>query len=342
MATIFRDYVAEAQFILKSYPIKPNIIKQTQYDSKKAVWFVKTNENSYALKRYTLTKEKWSNIISAYYFLFQKGFNIAPLIVTNSFKPWIVSDNNFYILTNWVKGDLPNFENIDDILKITKSIANLHLYSKEYTPQTREYKDNNIELKRKQGLLLEYKYEAENQKNDEFSLLYLKHFEYFFESWENTSQNFNKSAYKKLIKNLDTMPCLCLNSFAPLNFSLDTSENIWILHLDKIHIDLPVLDLRQFIFKIMYTNDCWDKKVLSQIMKKYLEIYPLTEEELNLLLIDLQIPHLFFNISTRYFLFPASKTTQATLTKILHKAIKLEKEKKLVLKDFWELIKTSD
>lgn len=342
MTTIFQDYVAEAQIILKNYPIKPNLIKQTQLDSKKAVWYVKTDENSYALKRYTLTREKWSKIISAYYYLFRKDFNIAPLIATNDFKPWIISDNNFYLLTNWVKGDLPDLTNIKDIIKITESIANLHLHSKEYTPQTREYEDTDIELKRKHGLLLEYKYHAENKKNEEFSLIYLKYFEYFFNSWEAALQKLAKSNYKELVKNLDKDPCLCLNNFTPSNFSLDANNNLWILHLDNINIDLPISDLRQFICKIMYVNGAWDKDIFSQIMESYLKIYPLTKEELKLLLIDLQVPHMFFNIATNYFLLSIDKAAASTLTASLNKAIALEKEKPLILNDFWKLIKPSD
>lgn len=336
--SILRDYVAEAQFILKNYPIEPMIVKQHQYNNKKAVWFIKTKDHSYALKRYTLTKEKWEKIISAYYYLYQKEINIGSLIVSNNYKPWIAHNNNYYILTSWVKGSLPDFTNPQDITKLTKNIANLHQQSKEYTPSTRDYKDKCSEIQRKQGLLLEYKYEAENTSKESFSRIYLKNFKHFFDIWEDGTNNYCNSTYEKCMKKLKEKPCLCLNSFSPQNFSLDKDGNLWTLHLDKICIDFPTTDLRQLLFKIMYINEDWNEEIFSKIIKNYMKVNNLTKDELKLLLTDLEMPHLFFNISSHYYLFPNNTAYKAKLTTNLTNAIELESKKTKLLQKFWELV----
>lgn len=332
------DYVAEAQLILKYYPVQVLLLKKYHCENNKAVWFVKTHDKNLALKRYDLTKEQWNKMISVYYFFSQNGVNIAPLVTTKDYKTWVSWGNKYYILSNWVKINNPDFKAMSDIIKLTQGVANIHLCSKNYSPKSRDYKDKYTEIRRKQGLLLEYRYEAENNLTDSFSQIYLQNFQYFFDLWESIGIAFKNELYDKWLSMINKQPCICLNSFSPQNFSLDNNSKLWLLHLDNVCIDLPILDLRQLLFKIMYIREAWDEQIFINILKEYLKIYPLNNDQLTLLLADLKTPHLFFNVATNYFLFSNNEQIKNRLTNSLLKAIKLEKEKINLLKNFWNFL----
>jgi len=333
--SIIKDYVAEAQLIIKKYPV---------HTSKKAVWFIKTHYQNYALKRYLLDKEQWKFMISAYKYLSQEVNNVAPLINTKDNQPWVTHDNHYYMLTNWVKGHMPNYDNKTDLEMLTHGIANLHIASQEYKPYNKEeYKANKLggwsdEIRRKQGLLLEYKYEVENQTSEKFSKIYLKNFQDFFELYEEVAEVFESSIYKEWVKKIEKNPCLCVNSFSPKNFSLGEEKKVWLLHLDNICIDLPARDLRKLLFKVMYLKGKWCAETLAMIMKNYLQLYPLSENELRVVIAELKAPHLFSNITSRYFLDKNCQWSKEKFTNHLIKAIKLENQKLNILARFWKIL----
>lgn len=341
--SIIRDYVAEASTVLKKYPIQAFFIKKYQYRTKKAVWFVKTNQKNYALKRYLLDKKQWDMMISTYNFFSKEVNNVAPLINSKDDKPWVIYDNNYYILTNWVKGETPDYTNPDDLTKLVQGIAKLHLAARNYKETQKDNIDKHLgrwplETRRKQGLLLEYKYEAENRISEAFCKLYLKHYQNYFELFEEVAEIFESRLYQKWVNKVKETPCLCVNGFSPQNFSLGEKENFWLLHLDNICLDLPAKDLRKLIFKTMYIKGKWCPETFSLIMKIYLELYPLTRDELKVLLAELKAPHLFVNITTKFFLNRKPHWSKEKFNSYLIKAIKLEQNKLDVLNRFWHLI----
>ena len=124
------DYVADAQLVLKKYPINLFLIKKYQFQDKKAVWFIKTSKDLLSLKRYALDEQKWQAMISAYDFLSKKGGNISPLIYTWDNKPWVYSKDYYYILSPWVKGKPANYLNQENVISIAQAAAKIHSLSK--------------------------------------------------------------------------------------------------------------------------------------------------------------------------------------------------------------------
>src|SRR5690554_4583884 len=115
--TIYRDYVKDASVVIKQYPISVLLIKKHQYRTDKAVWFIKSKNKNYCLKRYNLNKDQWQIMISAYNYLSKEVNNVAPLIETINKEPWTVYNDSYYILTNWVKGRKPNLNSLEDLIK---------------------------------------------------------------------------------------------------------------------------------------------------------------------------------------------------------------------------------
>ncbi|MFZ5942974.1 MAG: CotS family spore coat protein [Bacillota bacterium] len=341
--SIIKDYVADASKILKEYPVQSLFIKKYLYKSRKAVWFIKTHQKNFALKRYSLDEKQWAVMISAYNYLSKEVNNVAPLINTKSGNLWVKDNQNYYILTNWVKGKTPDYKKQDDLTKLTQGIAKLHLAAKDYRAEDLEKGNGNLGLwplntRRKQGLLLEYKYEAENNNSESFAKLYLKHFQKFFDLYEDVAETFENKIYQQWVDKVKQNPCLCVNGFAPHNFSLGEKGNFWLLHLDNICLDIPARDLRKLIFKSMYIKEDWSPETFSLIMGNYLKVYPLAKDELKILLAELKSPHFFFNITTRFFLNQNSSWSNETFNKLLIKAIKFEQKKLEVLSRFWQLL----
>ncbi|NLW23728.1 MAG: CotS family spore coat protein [Clostridia bacterium] len=344
MNDFVKDYVADAQVVLKSFPIVAFSIKKYQFLPKKSVWFVKTNQKNYALKRYLLNEEQWQFMISAYDRLSQEKIKyVAPLTKTKSGQLWIKYNGYYYILSDWVKGTVPDYTNERDLSMLAQGIAQLHLTSPSYNLPYKEHAEKNLgrwpeEMRRKQGLLLEYKYEAENESSVFFSKLYLRNYQIFFELFEEAAKTIESPLYSHWVKKIKKNTCLCINGFSPRNFSLGKEDTVWFLHLDNICIDLPARDLRKLLFKVMYINNTWDPHLFSLILRDYLQIHPLTTDELKVLLAELKAPHLFLNIASKYYLNRKPKWSKELFNSILTKTLRLEYEKLEVLKKFWQLI----
>jgi len=216
--SIYKDYVKDASFVIKKYPIYVLLIKKHQYRSDKAVWFIKGNNKNYALKRYLLDKDQWQIMISAYNYLSKEVNNVAPLISSINNEPWVIYDGCYYILTNWVKGKRPDYTNPDDLIKLTRGIAQLHRAAKDYEIPKVIRIDKHLGnwpllTRRKQGLLLEYKYEAEADSTDSINKLYLKHYQKYFELYEEVAEVFESKLYDKWVEKIRKAPCLCVNGF---------------------------------------------------------------------------------------------------------------------------------
>lgn len=340
---IYKDYVKDASKVIKQYPIQIQFIKKYQYRTDKAVWFIKGNDKNYALKRYLLNKIQWQKMISAYNFLSQEVNNVAPLINTRANEPWVIYNNCYYILTNWVKGTKPDYSNLEDLTKLTRGIAQLHQAAKSYSaPETTQIAKNlgtwPLITRRKQGLLLEYKYEAEADSSDIFNRIYLKHYQRHFELFEEVAEVFESKLYQHWVNKIIKSPCLCVNGFSPHNFSLGEKGTLWLLHLDNICLDLPARDLRKLIFKTMFMKKNWCVETFSSIMQNYLAIYPLSKDELRVLLAELKAPHLFLNVTTNFYLNQKPHWTKDKFRTLLVESINFEQNKIELLHRFWQLI----
>lgn len=340
---IIKDFVADASTVLKHYPVQTLFIRKFQYSSKKAVWFVKTNKANFALKKYELDDKQWKSMISAYIYLSKEVNNVAPLLTTKDNKLWVKYKDSYYILTNWVKGFTPQYTNNENLTKLTQGIAFLHCAAQNYQAQHMENKEKflgrwPIDTRRKQGLLLEYKYEAENISKQNFPKLYLKHYQRFFELYEEIAEVFEDKSYQQWVEKVKQHPCLCVNGFSPHNFSLGENNNLWLLHLDNICLDLPARDIRKLVHKTMYLKDQWCPETFSLIMTNYLKIHPLSQAELKILLAELKSPYLFFNVATNFFLLGQKKCPPEEYEKLLVKALKFEKGKQDMLARFWHLL----
>ena len=84
----------------------------------------------------------------------------------------------------------------------------------------------------------------------------------------------------------------------------------------------------------MYINNTWDPHLFSLILRDYLQIHPLTTDELKVLLAELKAPHLFLNIASKYYLNRKPKWSKELFNSILTKTLRLEYEKLEVLKKF--------
>lgn len=341
--TIYRDYVKDASIVIKKYPISVYLIKKHQYRTDKAVWFIKSNNKNYCLKRYLLNKEQWEIMISAYNYLSREVNIVAPLINTMNDELWVTYNDSYYILTNWVKGRKPDYNNFEDLIKLTRGIAQLHKAAKNYSmpdiPKIGKNLGNwPLMSRRKQGLLLEYKYEAEADLSDTINKYYLKHYQIFFELFEEVVEVFESRLYKEWVNKIKNSPCLCVNGFSPGNFTLGENNSFWLLHLDNICLDLPARDLRKLIFKAMFIKKTWCKDTFTTIMQNYLEIFPLSKDELQVLLAELKAPHLFFNITTNYYFKQKPNWSKEQFKNLLVDAIKFEQNKIDLLSHYWQLI----
>ena len=72
------------------------------------------------------------------------------------------------------------------------------------------------------------------------------------------------------------------------------------VNFDKMHYDIQVKDLYQFLRKVLEKNN-WDSSLGTMIMDTYLSVRTLSEEERRVLYAMLTFPEKFWKISNRYY-----------------------------------------
>ena len=73
-----------------------------------------------------------------------------------------------------------------------------------------------------------------------------------------------------------------------------------VVNFDKMHYDIQVKDLYQFLRKVLEKNN-WDSSLGTMIMDTYLSVRTLSEEERRVLYAMLTFPEKFWKISNRYY-----------------------------------------
>ena len=129
------------------------------------------------------------------------------------------------------------------------------------------------------------------------------------------------SCYEDWVKEIGPYGYMCHQDYGRGN-ALQTKNGVYILDLDNLAYDLPIRDVRKMLTERMKTNEAWDWKQFKQLISAYTSILPLTDEQMNLLYIDLLYPH-FFHSAAKYRF---KKGTTGSLKK-LGKAYRFEKEK---------------
>jgi spore coat protein I len=290
---------AEAQRVIEQFQIKGqcSIIRdQIKIDTgnnlkciKKANYNIERLMFIYELKEYVAKKG----------FSFIDRFDIAP-----DDKPYIMYNNEIYVLTDWIEGRECNFDNISDAKAAVETLALLHKCLLGYVPSSgikvrSELGNLPALLKKRSEEFLKIKKIAKKGKN-RFDYLYMENVDFFLEKSLNSLEIINSDIYRVLVDKAEKEMEFCHRDYSYHNLIINRVGNFYVLNFDFCCQEIRTHDIVSLLRKIM--SECnWNVEVAINVINWYDVVSKLDKYEMKIIYALLEYPQKFWRIANRYY-----------------------------------------
>lgn len=296
-----------------------------------------TDKGTMLLKEFHGSKERAKFLYDILEFLHSRGLpteTIVPARAGDVFAKDEINDT-IYLLKNGYLGKECDVRSRDDILSAVKKIAEFHILTKGYEKEIPdflkadknsllvEYERHNRELKKVKNYI-----RNKNKKND-FEILFMK----VYESYKTQANEVTKQLKSQMERlNEDLAARMWGISHGECNqHNVIFSQGEWVLvNLEKISYDVMVMDLANFIRKIMEKHN-WNMGLGMELITAYDSVRKLLPEELEQLYFRLAYPQKYWKIANHYCSSNKAWISGRDIEK-LQKIIEQETERKQFLK----------
>ncbi|MGE5472621.1 MAG: CotS family spore coat protein [Ignavibacteriales bacterium] len=337
----------EVQEVLEKYNFNVTDIKLESYKGKKGVWWIDTKEGMKILKKQPNSKETIEFIVSALNYLRNKGVQIPRIIENNQDCKYTVLNSDYYILSEAIIGERPDYNKRHELKVMVRGLAKFHNASIGFIPPNdckpkvhlgnliKEHKENINKLE------TFYNEEKQMENHNSFGTKILEEFPHFYDRMQSSIKQLNESCYIEWTGRMSSLGCLCHQDFAAGNLVLDKEGNLFILDTDSITIDIPIRDIRKFLNKVMKKSGRWDYDLAKTILLWYQEINPLDYEQWLILKSELEYPHLFSGIMSKYYEQREKSWTEQKYLSRLKEMCEIEKLAEQIINNFESIIPTT-
>ena len=277
-----------------------SMVKFKDTDKQRAVFKVKTQDNSYCLKKVYYDEANLLFVYSAMEWLYRNNLNVPRLLPSKNDSRFVLFNNMIFILTPWIDGDKCDFDNTNHINLSCQTLGKIHKVSKNFFPIEGSTKREGIEdfhlsINKHFNQLLENANYANNIK-DKFSNIYLDNLEYNL-NLAKLSLEISSTIYPK-----ELSTSLCHGDYVNKNIIINSKDNVFIIDFDKCKYDYSAYDLSYFLRRLLKrptTN--WDTKVTIDVLNSYLKENSLTPSDFKYILAYLSFPQKYWKISRDYY-----------------------------------------
>ena len=325
------------QFMAENYPdFKVLEMEVLQGGGIKTVWKAVTAEGTFCLKRIRKPLPVVESTTAAQVYLANKGALVADIIPTKEGNRFFVYEGYAVVLYSWVDGtDLEMEENKEHLISGLKGLAQFHKDSVGFVPPEGSNFYNRMGKwpEHYEGMLNEFKEwkEAAKSEDTSFNRIYIKIADNIIFMAEKALALLNSSCYSKWVEEIGDRGFLAHQDYGKGN-ALATEKGVYVLDLDNLAYDIPIRDIRKLIFKRMKELGNWDRTELEELIHVYTSVNPLTEEQIQLIYIDMLFPDKFYGYVKKPFRMGETGDAQKLI-----KTYKLEADKMPVLKQVLKL-----
>lgn len=289
-----------AETVLKEYGITPESLAMVQGGSIKTVWKLSSNGRQLCLKRLKQTIDKAEFSVNAQIYVRNSGGKVPGIILNKYGRPITEYRGQLFVLYEWIKGSDLNFDNPAELKQAVQGLASFHAASKGYVPQERarvstklgKWPEQYVSIKNK---LTEWKKTALSNGSNPAHQAYSNCADSVIGIAERAIALLEKSKYSRLTEEGSASIVLCHQDFGRGNV-LEAPDGVYVLDLDGVTYDLPARDLRKIIGKLADNAGYWSVETIRNILGWYTEKNPLSEDEKEILYIDLMFPHRFYGL----------------------------------------------
>lgn len=286
--------------VLKEYGITPGSLAMVQGGSIKTVWKLSANGRQLCLKRLKQTIDKASFSVNAQIYVRQNGGKVPGIIPNKSGQPITVYRDQLFVLYEWISGNDLDFAVPEQLKQAIEGLAEFHAASKDYIPEDQsristklgKWPEQYGSIKNK---LTEWKKIALNSGTAPAHQMYASCADSVAGIAGRAIERLEASEYHRLTKEGSPSIVLCHQDFGKGNV-LAAPDGVYVLDLDGVTFDLPARDLRKVIGKLADNAGQWSADTISRVLGWYTSKYPLTDDEKEILYIDLMFPHRFYGL----------------------------------------------
>ena len=292
--------------------IHPNIFKEfgvnvKQYYKFRATYICDTDQGLKAIRKSECTPGQVTLQYQIKEHLVHNGFiYVDRLQVSKRKTPYVMQNNQLYIMTDWYNGQEVDFHNIQDIHKAIRFLAKLHMAGEDFisptiNPSSLKIKNLGTTYKKRYSETIKLRKKIRNTSSmTDFELLYIKNALIYKELQEVAIGLIHSSNYEKLIDKAKRNRTIIHGKYTYHNILNINSEDTIITGFDRSTYNVQLIDLASAIRHIMGKNK-WDIKILLSCLKEYSNIKPLTSNEWEIMKGMIIFPEKFASLCNQYY-----------------------------------------
>jgi CotS family spore coat protein len=295
---------SELQAVCATFGVTPQRVKQVQAKPTKPMWRITTPQGAWLIKRMPVRQEQLAFTLSAWAYLAQNGVRLPALYRTPDGQACAEATSGRYLMMEAVTGTKVSYARHLPLLM--RSLAQFHLASHGFIPppdaETRSILGRwPAFYQQKRDELRLFKEQARHAPADAFSRLFLPQVDDFLDQCEQAISRVADPRYQAWVAQVESVKNLCHQDYTAGNVLLLPSGALCIFDLDAVAYDLPARDLRKILNKVMKKRGLWDGRLFQAMMAAYTAESPLTTDQLWVTWMDLQFPHLFCELASKYY-----------------------------------------
>lgn len=294
------------ELVLSHFPVNVLNIRNESYKGKKGVWWVKTADKTYILKKLSNSEQTIKFIQDAVRHLSRNGINLPIPVAAKDGKDYVNLDGTCYTLTNAIDGKSPSYSSQKELARIVCELAKFHKASKGYSPPPDCKPKYHLGLwvedyrERIEDIHSYYKDELAKNEHDAIGNVILAEFPAFYERANKAIAALEGPEYREWVEQSMKEGSLCHQDFAAGNLIMTSGGEVYVIDTDSITIDIPARDIRKLFNKVMKKNGKWDVAPVKNMMAAYQSENPLTAAQWRVVKFDLLYPHLFIGAVNKY------------------------------------------
>ena len=241
----------------------------------------------------------------------------SGIISTVSGAPFVTLGRDIFVMTRHFPGREPDWGNLHDITLVIENLARFHSAARNFSvcpkiPSSPPLTE--IFTKKIAAFNTAIKQLNRRQRLSDFDIRVLKHADFYLAHAENAVNILNQTDYASMYADALLNNHICHNALKEETFSIH--KNIcYISRFDEVSIDLQLTDIASVLRR--YARKTAREIPITQLLKIYNNILPLSASAKKILFAQLSFPIPFFKIVAQYYskkrnFIPAAITSRMT------------------------------
>lgn len=273
----------------------------------KGAYRVECDGRVYCLKIVRYELPHFLFILAAINHLNDNGFEYAPKIIkTVNGKEYVAIDVFFAYITEWLKGREVSYDNPIELSLAARKLAELHKASEGFVveehmrPRVGWFKW--IEVYRtRRGEILDFRDRIYSKKHKTmFDIYYLQLMEDALDRCDSSINNLCCSKYDVRMIDEISQRGFCHHDYAHHNILIGDNSELNIIDFDYCILDTHLHDLGSLLVRAM-KYDKWNDDRMRNILGSYNEVYPLKQDELEIMAAFIEFPQDYWQRGIQYY-----------------------------------------